>query len=356
MDKNDVFMGRELIYPEVENTSELITKYMKINTTIYCGECKFMKPAFKSNTFHAMVAIDPSGTLLTNSNSFLVDPNFVKDIKNHPHTIKSYDYTHTIFTRILRTFNYIQDADSDEEIEQEMFLLCNSFSGVNIGHELSIMFDRIVTYRKENLSCPVVLCKDMLRIQRAYEIIKLLLPSTTFYFIDDDKLVHFKKLWITPNEVLNITKHPMISKEVIEKALEHVGDLEPYKNRKIFLVKNNSHKNIVTTSTAFSCERTKNVLETEFNYVCINPEVMPIYEIVAYLYHASKIVTSFGGILYGNAIFFNPKDECKRYFLSHTIEDVPYWDKEKYVFLKTPCLDLDAHMIQLLYDIGEIHI
>ena len=69
----------------------------------------------------------------------------------------------------------------------------------------------------------------------------------------------------------------------------------------------------------------------------INPEVLPMKELILYLYFASQIVTSHGAISYAHGIFFNP--EIKYHFIK-TLYD-PAYDKEKFTIIQMP-LDIDS--------------
>ena len=67
------------------------------------------------------------------------------------------------------------------------------------------------------------------------------------------------------------------------------------------------------------------------------------------MYFAKKIVTSFGGILYGNGIFFNPKAERYYLFTSHP----PYYDQHLFRYVNIP-LNIDDNIDYFLKSIGEI--
>jgi hypothetical protein len=61
----------------------------------------------------------------------------------------------------------------------------------------------------------------------------------------------------------------------------------------------------VTTSTAFYGTKLLDILESKYEYVIINPEIMKFDELILYLSFASKILISFGSIMYTNCIFFS---------------------------------------------------
>jgi hypothetical protein len=74
-----------------------------------------------------------------------------------------------------------------------------------------------------------------------------------------------------------------------------------------------TQKNIVTTYTGFYSVTLMKHLEDKYDFIIINPETIPYDELILYLTFASKIIVSWGAILYGNGIFFNKT--AKRYLI-----------------------------------------
>jgi len=316
----------------------------------YTGPVKLYLPTSPPNKFHAILGLDEKNQILRPTNSFLEDPNFVN---NSFHGRNEYDKVQTIFTRLESTYSFMKGNTPTLVIEQPMFLLVNPFSSTNIGHDLSILFHRIVAYRSQKLTIPVVIGDVTMQIPRAYEILQLLLPDTTFYTLPSDTYVLFKKLHVTENCVFDIQKHGEIIQEIIEKATSKVTDIEKYKNKKVFLVKSNFHKNVVSKWSMFQTDKVIPILEEKYDYICINPEIMNMYEIISYVYFAKKIVTSFGAILYAHAIFFGK--QAKLYYLQNDSHK-PYWGENQYVYVKIP-LDLNSNIEKLIQGIGEdIHL
>jgi hypothetical protein len=282
------------------NEQSVVFSMFTSNTTPYTGEALvYLEPI--ENLFHAILAVDTTKRVIPTSNSFLTDNNFVRNSK---HGVIEYDSNHSIMSRIEKTYRYLQLATPAVVIEQPVFMLVNAFSATNFGHDLSILFDRIAYYRSLRLNIPVVVGEIMNSIPRSLEICQLLLPDTEFYYLKNNTPTLFKNIIIPHNTQFYIEKNHQLINEVITKCNATSID-EKYMNRKIFIVKNNSNKNIVTKSTVFQCIHTMELLTNQYNYVCINPEAMHMTEIVKYLSNASKIITSHGAISYGNAIFFN---------------------------------------------------
>ena len=311
---------------------------------IHQGYAKVMLPYTGQNLFHSILGVDKENRVIHNSNSFLVDPN--GEFSNLP-GLNSYDSRHTIFTRLNDTYYKLKDDSPSERVKEPMFLLANPFSATNFGHDLSILFDRISYYRSQRLTRSVVVSET---IPRSLEICRMLLPNTPFYFLSNNKIVEFDDLLIGHNEIFHINKHSNLKEEVINKSLSSLTHSEQkYMGRKIFIVKNNSNKNIISSHTSFICDKTIDVLVNDYDFVCINPETMPIEEIVTYLIQASKIITSFGAISYGNGIFFNRNSQ--NFILNATA----YYDQDivRPVHLPDPPYNIDANLDFFLSAIGE---
>lgn len=302
----------------------------------FVGEAKLICPFAGLNTFHAMLGIRPDGSVLYNSNSFLVDLNFIRNQSG----LVSYDKQFTIFRRLEYTYNYLKTNAAAETVDREMFLLLNPFGASNIGHDLSILFDRIATYKARGYRMPVVVGDVMKLIPRSLEICMLLLPDTEFFFLPSDKIIHFRHIHIHKNVIFDITRHrTTIVKELIEKciAATPAGDLESFKNKKVIIMKTDLNLQVVTSSTCFRCSNTIRQLESRHGFMYINPEKLHMKDIILYLYFASRIVTSYGAISYAHGIFFNPSIT---YHFVKTIYN-PYYDAEKYKIVPAP-LDIDS--------------
>jgi hypothetical protein len=319
-----------------------ILNHIRFSETLYTGEAiVYIEPI--QNKFHSLLAIDSKKDIILHSNSFLTDYNF---INNTFKGRKQYDEQHTIFTRLEMTYAHLLCEIPSVVIEEPMFMLLNTFSAVNFGHDLSILLDRIKLYKSMKLDIPVIVGDIMNSIPRSLEICKALLPDTKFYFLPSNTVVHFKYAIISQNTFFDILKNSDLIQEIIQ--VYNRGHIEQkFLNRKVFIVKNNDNKNVVTKDTVFNCRNTIDVLIDYYNYVYINPEKMPMNEIVLYLSNAKKIITSHGSISYGNAIFFNKSAEI---FYLNT-----YACYDNHLCKTIYCdYNLDSCIKQFLKQIGEI--
>jgi hypothetical protein len=328
------------------STSSLCYSSMKLGAPYYSGPATLICPPVDATTFHAILAIDDKNNIITNSNSFLEDHNFV----NNPHTI-NYDNIHTIFRRINIAYKYLTTNPVTSVIDREMFLLCNPFSGTNIGHDLSILLDRIYEYKQRKLNIPVVLTEFMKSVPRSIEVCQALLPDVEIYYIPNNTIIKFNKLHIAHNEIFNIIKHPELIQDIINFVVNTPmikNNIDNYKNKKILLIKTNRNKAVVSNWSRFQAEKTIELLTNTHEYIYINPEVTHMYEIIAYLQYAAKIVTSFGAISYAHTIFFNPA--IRYHYLMTSCR--PYYYVDKHIIIKMP-LDLDANIPTLLKELDR---
>ena len=342
------FLGTDL--DKFTLTKEILDSLkLQLDPPYYVGPVKLMLPSI-FNKFHSILAIDETNTIINNSNSFLSDPNFVNHDYQH---LMNYDNIYSIYSRIKLTYDYLCTNKEDIVIDNEMFLLCNTFSATNIGHDLSILFHRINTYREHGLTIPVVLSEFMLTIPRSIEVCKLLLPNTEFYMLPNNKIVKFTILHIASNLVFNIKRHTNIIKEVLEKSIQSptIQNIDDYKNKKILLIKTKKNKNIMTSATCFDCDKTIELLTSKYDYIYINPEEMPMIDIILYIHFAKKIVCSYGAILYAHAIFFNPHI---KYIYLDRYKQPPYFLKqEQYTSIHLSSNELDKNIPEFISQLGE---
>lgn len=165
-----------------------------------------------------------------------------------------------------------------------------------------------------------------------------------------EKVVEFKNLIITENVVFDINLHRSMHKEVIDF---YTHDSTPeFMNRKVCLIKNTAvNKNIISSWSAFHSVELVKELQDKYSYVVINPEVIDTRSLVCLLYHAQRILVSYGGIMYVNQIFFNPAAEL--IYVDRSGQR-PYFDAHRYKTVTPDNSDLDQNIKGFLQMIGEI--
>lgn len=322
--------------------------------SVYSGYVKFMVPSGPKNTsFHAMLGLTYANKVIPHSNSFLVDKNFTRarsrEVQRYMDTAGD-----DIFFRINSTYDTLVKTADHIRVETMMYLLANPFSARNIGHDISILLDRIKNYRTSRYRMPVVLPASVHECPRSLEICKMLLPTTEFYFVETDKVYHFANLIIPlTHEVFNILKHVDLIEELkAVAASELAGTLDEYTDKKIFLVKNSTHSIVAQSTNMYVCPKTIEHLETKCGYICINAEKTDMNKIICYLARCTKLVASYSGILYGNGIFMNPY--CEKFILNRDASD--YFTIGSPFEVITVPLNIDSNPNNLLIQIKETRI
>ncbi len=339
---------------EITEDLEVIKCLRTNKNSIFEGSAKLYYPDVEITKFIPILGIDSNNTIIENSNSFLVDGNFVR---NTLKGINEYDAIHGIFkgleavNKVLNEYNSI-NTDSYHIVNEHMFLLFNPFSGRNAGHDLSILFDRIHWYKSNNLKMPVVVGETMLELPFTLNICKVLLPDTEFFMMKSNTIYEFKNITVVRNVIFYINLHQYLYNEVRDKVNKSCENIEKYKNKKICLIKNlDFQKNILSKWSAFRGTKLFNLLEEKYGYIIINPEKMNYDEIILYLSNASKILVSFGGIMYANAIFFN--SNAQLYYIDNCHCN-PYYDNSRYKYVHISDSNLDNNMNDFISKIDEI--
>lgn len=259
-------------------------------------------PSYYENKWHSILATTTNDNrVIVNSNTFYWEN--AHDIKNK-WMIQNND--NKIFDRMVYTYHHIKNTPIKDRtyIESECFLMANPYTGVNSGHELSIILDCVHYIRRHNTIQNIVIFGYAYKYPNNLNLLKLLLPESKFMFIGFDTVYQFNKIHIIKQELHNITKHQYLIDELKYKITLRYPDISKYKNKKVIMIKNKRNAQVVRTYDQFICETLFNELHKR-GYLIINPEQMDIFNLVMYLMHARIIISSYGGILYTNQLFFN---------------------------------------------------
>jgi hypothetical protein len=316
----------------------------------YNGYAKLYCQDVGVTNFMPVLAVDKNNNIIKNSNSYLTDPSFTN---GNLSALFGYDSRFKTFSSLQVILNKMPDLPVHETIDEPMFLLLNPFGGRNVGHDLSILFHKIHIYKTKNLTIPVVVGESMLDFPFTLDICKMLLPNTAFYMLKKNTVVEFKNLYVTHNVVFDINLHRYLHDEIIKHCTEKTTDIDKYKNKKVCLIKNTfTQKNIVTTTTSFYSKELIKILETKYDYVIINPESIDSRDLILYLHFSSKILVSYGAIMYGNAIFFN-KHADLYYIMLNSNNHRPYYDESRYKWVRVNDANLDNEIELFIKNIDE---
>jgi hypothetical protein len=274
--------------------------YTNPDNIYYC--IGISSPSYYENKWHSILATTTNDQrVIANSNTFYWE-NW-QNLKDK-WTIQNDD--NKIYDRIVYTYHHIKNTPlkNRKHIETECFLMANPYTGVNSGHELSIILDCVDYIRKHNTIQNIILFNYAYKYPNNLNLLKLLLPESKFLFIDFNTVYQFKKIHIIKQELHNITKHQYLVDELKHKIMNRCPDMTKYNNKKVIMIKNSRNMQVVRTYDQFICERLFEGLHKK-GYIIINPEQMDIFDLALYLMNARVIISSYGGILYTNQLFFN---------------------------------------------------
>lgn len=273
---------------------------------------------------------------LPQSNSF--SRNNQTDIQckiNHNNQYESYSSLNYVYHKVLRKVE--KNHQIEVTVTEPCFLMANAFCGKNVGHNMSHFHFFIHEYLKKKMTCPVYFTCCATATPRMLEYIGLFIDPEKFRFMEKDKVYKFSNIYVTESHHFSINKFPQLFQKSIQLSLARCTD-QKYKNRTVFIVKNGDAKTAVDYNK-YQCRDIKDYLEKKRNVVIIDPEKMKMVEIISYLSQASKIITSFGAILYVHQNFFNP--QATVYFMRSQLSEYPYAglhsNKHQYIIIN--CLE-----------------
>lgn len=264
-------------------------------------------PLFKQNNWHAVLGItstDEPNKVIMGSNTFYWETS----------AIKYQNTRHRIFDRMIYNYHRMRNYPKERHtvIKEESLLLANTFTGVNSGHDLSIILDVVAYYRAHATTIQkIVILKAVHWYPNNLLLLKLLLGPKgceKLFEMDWNKVYRFNKIHIFKTQMINISHHSSLCEElrqaVLQKSKHHKA------GARVVLLKTHRDKNVVTFTNQLICEGLLQRLE-KAGWLILNPEKCDIYQLCATLLQAETIVFSHGSILYTHMIFFNPTATLK---------------------------------------------
>jgi hypothetical protein len=310
------------------------------DTKIRYNNIKYIFPIM-GGSFHACLGIQ-NNKVIPNTNSFINDPAAKKE---------GYEYAYRMHARINITYDYLQNHEYKNIINQTVCNFITPFDSANIGHNLSIIFDYIHQYRALNLDCPIVLSEHSKKYTNALNIIKLFFSENEIIFIENDTVYQFEDIYILRPEIFRIQKHNNIITECHNKIIKTNSNIDYFKNKNIVLIKTTHNQNMVNKRLAFKIDSLKKYLESLEDWIILDPENNNIYDIIRYVTYANKIITCFGAINYAHAPFFSHNAQI--FFLQNPNNplDLPYFPHPHQVIIPVDT-DLDSQIHILKEKIG----
>ena len=278
----------------IQNTNSTVHENISVSSVDYT-----------KGKWHSIICVD------NNSSKIITKCNHFFDSFNRQSRYQKND--HQIYRRMIYTYYYITNSTSDVQtvINEESLLIANTFTGLNSGHELSIILDCVAYLRQNKSITHIVLFRPRSKwVKNNSKLLHLLLENTNvnIIFIDFSHVYVFKKIHILRNEFMNIMKHGSLISELHNKLIKSSNMVDKnLLNRKVILLKCHRNNDVMRRDTSLICEKLLNTLEKEHDFVFINPEKYDIIELANILMTATRIVSGWGGILYTNMMFFNKR-------------------------------------------------
>uniref|UniRef100_A0A6C0CPW7 Exostosin GT47 domain-containing protein n=1 Tax=viral metagenome TaxID=1070528 RepID=A0A6C0CPW7_9ZZZZ len=290
-------------------SNKYIHNYNKVHKDAFIATLKSNK-----KYWHSLIGIDNNNRILNRINHF-IDTYSGATAGQHPFHQSNYK----LYSRILQCYHYLTTNKNNKDlvinISDEACLISNPFTGVNSGHDLSIIFN-CVEYCNVNNINNIILHESAKWYPNNLNILKHILNKKNIIWIEDGFIYRFSHLHTITNLHMKIEKHDHLIKDVIKR--NNLLDIDVPRKllyRKILLLKCDRNKQAIRKDTALRCEKLIKELTSNNNYIFINPEDYHIDILIRILLSAKTIVSSWGGILYTNSIFFNPESDCKKIFI-----------------------------------------
>lgn len=216
---------------------------------------------------------------------------------------------HCIYDRLLEAYRVLRARIHDETIHERCLLTsANAFAGTNAGHDLSVLLHSVAYWRAHRAALDKFVVLDALRwTPNNLTLLYALVDPQHVLFLEPHRVYHFPHAHMPPQHILALPSAMPLVRELRAHVLANVHDEDAraWRNKKLLLIKCHRNEQVVCRSTAYRCEKLLQRLERHHGYEYVNPEQVPIMELAYMLMHATDIITSWGGILYVNMIFFH---------------------------------------------------
>lgn len=245
--------------------------------------------------------------IIKQSNSFIgeyftFEP-WYRDFQNNSYKI--FDNLNKNLNELLNVNNQqLQNTSNIFNNNEIYFLMINSFTFKNYGHDFSVILDQLNYIINNNIK-NVIIYEDY-KNNNNFKLITHLIPTDVIFFEIKYNTIYFIKNIIIINPVIsNIYLH----KTLIDQIIQHINNiyLDKYKDcidKNVIIMKTNRNDHCFVNHNNHKCELFLLELEKQ-HWINIIPEKMDIYKMVIMLNHAKNIITSEGCISFLNHIFFN---------------------------------------------------
>ena len=305
------------------------------NVIYYC-------PKIAPRTFQQMIAIESdSKKIIASSNSYLTDKPLIHSF-NH-----EYEKRYGVYGGLLNAYEIVKTKPIDEHIVDRTIMISNSFTGTNSGHDLGTLLSSLIYIEKNGLQQYQSGIQELaFKFPRILEILELF--TTNWIIIEFEKSYYFKSvdfLEVSPRFIVEEYKKPEVI-SLIEKIkmkskfyMISQGGLPPI-NTKIILLKQ-SQNTSARTHDAFHGAHFFTRMNDE-EWIILNPEFNDMRYMICLLSTASRIVISFGAIMWTHMLFFNPEAKVIHLQIDTEIAYKPVSEMKYFSRILMHNLDLDS--------------
>ncbi len=266
-------------------------------------------PPIKPKTFQQMIAVQTeTKEIIAASNSFLTDEIFVGPVHK---ANEEYEKTYGIYGGLMQSFQLVQEKPIQENIKERTIMVSNSFTGTNSGHDLGTLLATLLYIKENQLDEHKLGIQELgFKFPRILEILELFY-SDGWQIFESDVLYHFDSvdfIVVSPVFIIREYKKPKVI-ELIEEIKTKSNfylieqGVNPPKGAKIILLKR-THNTSARTHDAFQGAEFFAQMN-EDGWIVLNPEYDDMRYMISLLATASKILVSYGAIMWTHMLFFN---------------------------------------------------
>ncbi len=321
-----------------------------IDGSAFFSDVLYRCPTCPPKTFQRMLAIQmPTLQIITASNSYMTDKT----------CWYNYDYerAYGVYSGMLNTYNtLIQNVTPNVHIENDVLMVSNSFSGTNSGHDLGTLMSILLSAKQMHGDVQVAVQEHAFPFPRILEILELFYERSAWLVLEFNTTYHFACVAFQEMDInFVITCHlhedgVQLIQEIKTKSYFRCAQegLSVPKGAKVILIKQ-IHQTSARTHDAFYGQKFLYFMEME-GWVIINPEFDDMRYIICLLSQASRIVVSYGAIMWTHMLFFNADAHVVHLQVGGEVAYAPVLGMKNFHQIQMSSTDLDSDVNQDLYD------
>ncbi len=306
-------------------------------------------PTLRDKSFHRMLALDANQAIIANSNTFVSDPIYFAP---------GYEAKYGMMRGLSQTYQTMVKSWGleHEVVAGHVVLVANTFSGTNSGHDLGIKLIILRTMLGLGLldspqSPRLFLFLDDLKFPRVMELVELFVPRDHWFVAEEERGYLLDQVLVVDVNNVNVLAecdnglNGIIDEIGIRCAfflLDKGIDLRPLEYRSVVLIKQRKHTSIRAEDAFYGNDFMQKAEQA--GWFVVDPESLDMRYIVYLLLHASRILVSFGAIMWTHMSFFNPEAKVKYLQIDkNATAYIPVSTHRNYSVHQVDSVELDGH-------------